>query len=134
MKVKCIIVIMKVKMKFKFISVMQRIVIVDPGLLITNLLPPSKLLELILLSRLFISTIILKVIGTMLFPQILIIMNKNIIIIVLSLLLIGSCVALHHVTHRLDVASALITEFEDTYPDHLDTVAENDTYYEWYNF
>lgn len=70
----------------------------------------------------------------MLFPQILIIMNKNIIIIVLLLLLIGSCVALHYVTHRLDVATALITEFEDTYPDHLDTVAENDTYYEWYNF
>lgn len=67
-------------------------------------------------------------------PQILIVMNKNIIIIVLSLLLIGSCVALNYVTHRLDVAAALITEFEDTYPDYLDTVAENDTYYEWYNY
>ena len=70
----------------------------------------------------------------MLFFQILIIMNKNIIIIVLSLLLIGSCITLQYVTHRLDVATTLINEFEDTYPDHLDTVAENDTYYEWYNF
>lgn len=61
-------------------------------------------------------------------------MSKNIIIVVLSLLLIGACVALNHVTHRLDVATALIGEFEDTYPDHLDTVAENDTYYEWYNY
>lgn len=61
-------------------------------------------------------------------------MNKNIIIIVLSLLLIGSCITLQYVTHRLDVATTLINEFEDTYPDHLDTVAENDTYYEWYNF
>ena len=111
------------------VNMRVELVIVDPGVLITNLLPPSKLLQLILLSCLFISTIILKVIGTMLFPQILILMNKNIIIIVLSLLLIGSCVALHYVTHRLDVATALINEFEDTYPDHLDTVAENDTYY-----
>lgn len=81
-----------------------------------------------------ISTIILKVFGTMLFPQILIIMNKNIIIISLSLLLVGACVALNHVTHRLDTARALINDFEETYPDHLDTVAEGDAYYEWYNY
>lgn len=61
-------------------------------------------------------------------------MNKNIIIISLSLLLAGACVALNHVTHRLDTARALINDFEETYPDHLDTVAEGDAYYEWYNY
>lgn len=61
-------------------------------------------------------------------------MNKNIIIIVLSLLLIGACVALNHVTNRLDIASVLINEFEETYPDHLDTVAEGDAYYDWYSY
>ena len=87
-----------------------------------------------MLVQLFISPIILKVFGAMLLPQILIVMSKNIIIVVLSLLLIGACVALNHVTNRLDVATTLISEFECTYPDHLDTVAENDAYYEWYNF
>lgn len=61
-------------------------------------------------------------------------MNKNIIIIVLSMLLISTCVALNHVTHRLDVAATLINDFEEMYPDHLDTVAEGDAYYEWYNY
>ena len=70
----------------------------------------------------------------MLSSQILIIMKKNIIIIVLSLLLVGACVAVNHVTHRLDVAAALINDFEEMYPDHLDTVAEGDAYCEWYNY
>ncbi len=70
----------------------------------------------------------------MLFPQILIIMNKNIIIIVLSLLLIGSCVALQHTTSRLDIASRYIDRLENDNPDFLDTSAEGDEYMEWYGY
>ena len=70
----------------------------------------------------------------MLSLQILIIMNKNIIIIVLSLLLVGACVALNHVTNRLDVASAYIDRLETDYPDYIDTSAESDEYSEWYGY
>lgn len=61
-------------------------------------------------------------------------MNKNVIIIVLSLLLVGACVALNHLTHRIDAAIEYINAFEETYPDYLDTVAEGDAYSEWYNY
>ena len=70
----------------------------------------------------------------MLSLQILIIMNKNIIIIVLSLLLIGACITLNHVTNRLDVASAYIDRLETDYPDYLDTSAESDECTEWYGY
>ena len=59
-------------------------------------------------------------------------MNKNIIIIVLSVLLISACVALNHVTNRLDVAAAYINRLETDYPDYLDTSAEGDEYVDYY--
>ena len=61
-------------------------------------------------------------------------MNKNIIIVFLSLLLVGACVALNHLTRRIDAAIKYINAFEETYPDYLDTVAEGDAYSEWYNY
>lgn len=61
-------------------------------------------------------------------------MNKNIIIIVLSLLLISACFALNHVTNRLDAAAAYIDALEADYPDYLDTTAEGDEYSEWYGY
>lgn len=61
-------------------------------------------------------------------------MNKNIIIIVLSVLLISACVAINHLIHRIDVAIEYINAFEETYPDYLDTVAKGDAYSEWYNY
>ena len=61
-------------------------------------------------------------------------MNKNIIIIVLSLLLIGACITLNHVTNRLDVASAYIDRLETDYTDYKDTCAESDEYSEWYGY
>ena len=61
-------------------------------------------------------------------------MNKNIIIIVLSVLLISACVALNHVTNRLDAASAYINRLETDYSDYLDTSAESDEYFEWYGY
>lgn len=61
-------------------------------------------------------------------------MNKNIIIVVLSLLLVGACVALNHVTNRLDAASAYIDRLETDYPDYIDTSAESDEYFEWYGY
>ena len=67
----------------------------------------------------------------MLFPQILIIM-KNFIIAILAVFLVASCVVINHLTNRLDDARAYINDFEETYPDFLDTVAEGDAYSEWY--
>lgn len=59
-------------------------------------------------------------------------MNKNVIIIVLSVLLISACVALNHVTNRLDTAAAYIDRLETDYPDYLDTSAEGDEYVDYY--
>lgn len=61
-------------------------------------------------------------------------MNKNIIIFVLSSLLVGACVALNHLTHRLDAASNYIDRLETDYTDYLDTSAEGDEYLEWYGY
>ena len=61
-------------------------------------------------------------------------MNKNIIIVVLSVLLISACVALNHDTNRIDAASAYIDRLETDYPDYLDTSAESDEYFEWYGY
>ena len=70
----------------------------------------------------------------MLFPQILIIMNKNIIIIVLSMLLGAACVGLQYTTDRLDTASRYIDRLENDNPDFLDTSVEGDEYMEWYGY
>lgn len=61
-------------------------------------------------------------------------MNKNIIIVVLSLLLVGSCVVLQCTTDRLDIASRYIDRLENDNPDFLDTSAEGDEYMEWYGY
>ena len=61
-------------------------------------------------------------------------MNKNIIIIVLSLLLISACFALNHVTNRLDVAAAYIDALETDFPEYLDITAEGDAYDVWYKY
>ena len=61
-------------------------------------------------------------------------MNKNIIIIVLSVLLISACVALNHVTNRLDVAAAYIDALETDFPEYLDVTAEGDEYIDYYQF
>ena len=59
-------------------------------------------------------------------------MNKNIIIIVLSVLLIGACVALNHVTNRLDAAAVYIDALETDFPEYLDVTAEGDEYIDYY--
>ena len=58
---------------------------------------------------------------------------KNVIIIVLSVLLVGALMALQHMTVRCDAAAAYIDAFEECYPDYLDTVAEGDTYSDYYS-
>lgn len=60
-------------------------------------------------------------------------MKKN-IIIVLSLLLVGACIALNHVTNRLDAAAAYIDRLETDFPEYLDTSVEGDEYMEWYGY
>lgn len=67
-------------------------------------------------------------------PQILIIMSKNIIIVVLSVLLVAACVGLQYTTSRLDVATRYIDRLENDNPDFLDTSAEGDEYMEWYGY
>lgn len=66
-------------------------------------------------------------------PQILIIM-KNIIIVVLSVLLVAACVGLQYTTSRLDIATRYIDRLENDNPDFLDTSAEGDEYMEWYDY
>ena len=86
------------------------------------------------MNLLLISEIILKVFGTMLFPQILMLMSKNLIILLLSIAVVGLSCACNHLTRRVDAAINYINAFEETYPDYLDTVAECDAYSEWYNY
>lgn len=59
-------------------------------------------------------------------------MNKNIIIVVLSMLLVAACIGLQYTTDRLDIASRYIDRLENDNPDFLDTSAEGDEYMEWY--
>lgn len=61
-------------------------------------------------------------------------MNKNIIIVVLSMLLTAACVGLQYTTSRLDMASRYIDRLENDNPDFLDTSAEGDEYTEWYGY
>ena len=70
----------------------------------------------------------------MLFPQILMFMSKNLVILLLSIAVVGLSCACNHLTHRVDAAINYINAFEETYPDYLDTVAEGDAYSEWYNY
>lgn len=61
-------------------------------------------------------------------------MKKNIIIVVLLLAVVGLCVALQHVTERLDVAAAYIDALETDYPDFIDTTSGCDAYSDWYSY
>ena len=93
---------------------------------------PVKVITMLTIQLIAHLKIILKVFGTMLFPQIIMLMSKNMVILLLSVAVVGLACACNHLTHRLDDAINYINAFEETYPDYLDTVAEGDAYSEWY--
>ena len=60
-------------------------------------------------------------------------MKKNLVILILSIFLVLTLLALNHMANRVDAAREYIKELENCYPDYIDTVSEGDAYSEWYN-
>ena len=60
-------------------------------------------------------------------------MKKNLVILILSIFLVLTLIALNHMTNRVDAAISYINDIESTYPDYVDTVSGGDAYSEWYN-
>ena len=61
-------------------------------------------------------------------------MKKNLVILILSIFLVLTLIALNHITNRVDAARAYINDLESTYPDYVDTVSGGDAYSEWYSY
>lgn len=118
-------------MKIGKVDVKGRLVIVDPGVLKLNLTPPPKFLQFIQQLRFVHLKIILKVLGQCC-PIKLVLIMKNLIIFVLSVLLIGLAIACNHLTNRLDAASNYINALETDFPEYLDVTAEGDEYIDYY--
>lgn len=60
-------------------------------------------------------------------------MKKNLVILILSIFLVLTLIALNHMVNRVDAAISYINDIESTYPDYIDTVSGGDAYSEWYN-
>lgn len=61
-------------------------------------------------------------------------MKKNLCIVLLSISLVLSLIALNHVTRRWDITVKYVRELEKQYPDYVDTVSGGDIYNEYYNY
>ena len=60
-------------------------------------------------------------------------MKKNLVILILSIFLVLTLIALNHMVNRVDAAISYINDLESCYPDYVDTVSGGDAYSEWYN-